>query len=47
LAGIGKRTIILTTHQAHLGAPIADTTLTMRAGKIDSVVQLVKREPAV
>jgi ABC-type multidrug transport system ATPase subunit len=44
LAGVGKRTIILTTHQAHLGAPIADTTLTMRTGKIDSVT---KREPAI
>ena len=32
--GTGKRTIILTTHQAHLGEPIADRTLTMRAGKI-------------
>ncbi|MBB5056143.1 ABC-type multidrug transport system ATPase subunit [Granulicella aggregans] len=44
MAGIGRRTIILTTHQAHLGAPIADTTLTMRAGKIASVL---KREPAI
>ena len=33
-AGIGTRTLILTTHQAHLGQPIADRTLTMRAGKI-------------
>lgn len=33
-AGIGGRTIILTTHQAHLAEPIADVTLTMRAGKI-------------
>jgi ABC-type multidrug transport system ATPase subunit len=30
----GKRTILLTTHQAHLGEPIADNILTMRAGKI-------------
>ena len=44
LAGVGKRTIILTTHQAHLGAPIADTTLTMRTGKITSVT---KRELAI
>ena len=35
-AGIGKRTILLTTHQAHLGEPIADRTLTMRSGKIAS-----------
>jgi ABC-type multidrug transport system ATPase subunit len=49
MAGIGKRTIILTTHQAHLGAPIADTTLTMRAGKIDSITVStpLKREPAI
>jgi ABC-type multidrug transport system ATPase subunit len=32
----GKRTVIFTTHQAHLGEPIADRTLTMRAGKIVS-----------
>lgn len=30
----GKRTVIFTTHQAHLGEPIADRTLMMRAGKI-------------
>jgi len=30
----GKRTILLTTHQAHLGEPIADNVLHMRAGKI-------------
>lgn len=34
--GVGKRTIILTTHQAHLGEPIADRTLTMQGGKIVS-----------
>ncbi len=33
-AGVGKRTIVLTTHQAHLGEPIATRTITMRAGKI-------------
>ena len=33
-AGVGKRTIIFTTHQAHLGEPISDRTMTMRAGKI-------------
>jgi len=32
----GQRTVIFTTHQAHLGEPIADRTLTMRAGKIVS-----------
>lgn len=30
------RTIILTTHQAHLAEPLAETTLTMRAGTIVS-----------
>lgn len=34
VAGGGKRTILLTTHQAHLADPIADTTLTMRNGQI-------------
>jgi ABC-type multidrug transport system ATPase subunit len=34
VAGGGKRTILLTTHQAHLAEPIADTTLTMRNGQI-------------
>ena len=43
----GKRTVIFTTHQAHLGEPIADTTLTMRSGKIDSIARLVKLEPSV
>jgi len=35
----GRRTVIFTTHQAHLGGPIADRVVTMRAGKIvdDSV----------
>jgi ABC-type multidrug transport system ATPase subunit len=32
--GIRGRTIILTTHQAHLAEPLAETTLTMRAGAI-------------
>jgi ABC-type multidrug transport system ATPase subunit len=35
--GAGGRTIILTTHQAHLAGPLAETTLTMRAGTILSV----------
>lgn len=30
----GSRTIILTTHQAHLAQPLADITLTMRNGQI-------------
>jgi ABC-type multidrug transport system ATPase subunit len=34
VTGGGKRTILLTTHQAHLGAPIADETLTMRDGRL-------------
>lgn len=33
------RTIILTTHQAHLAEPLADTTLNMRAGAIVSVIK--------
>jgi len=32
----GRRTVIFTTHQAHLGEPIADRTVTMRSGKIFS-----------
>jgi ABC-type multidrug transport system ATPase subunit len=32
------RTIILTTHQAHLAEPLAETTLTMQAGAIVSIV---------
>jgi energy-coupling factor transporter ATP-binding protein EcfA2 len=35
--GARGRTIILTTHQAHLAEPLAETTLTMRAGTILSV----------
>jgi ABC-type multidrug transport system ATPase subunit len=34
LAGGGARTILLTTHQAALAAPIADNTITMRNGQI-------------
>lgn len=33
-AGTGQRTILLTTHQAHLAERITDETLTMRAGRI-------------
>jgi ABC-type multidrug transport system ATPase subunit len=32
--GGGRRTILLTTHQAHLAAPLADTTITLAAGQI-------------
>ena len=33
------RTIILTTHQAHLAEPLAESTLTMRAGTVISIVR--------
>ncbi|HEY6412183.1 MAG TPA: ABC transporter ATP-binding protein [Edaphobacter sp.] len=33
----GARTIILTTHQAHLAQPLADSTLHMRSGQIIEV----------
>jgi ABC-type multidrug transport system ATPase subunit len=36
---IRGRTIILTTHQAKLAEPLADTTLTMHGGSIVSIVQ--------
>ncbi len=32
-----KRTILLTTHQRELAAPIADRILTLRAGRVDSI----------
>jgi ABC-type multidrug transport system ATPase subunit len=32
--GGGSRTLIITTHQAKLAEPLADTTLTMRNGQI-------------
>ncbi len=34
ITGGGSRTILLTTHQAHLGHPIADRVLTMRDGRV-------------
>ncbi|HTD97342.1 MAG TPA: ABC transporter ATP-binding protein, partial [Edaphobacter sp.] len=34
----GTRTIVLTTHQAHFAEPLADVTLTMRNGQIESAV---------
>jgi ABC-type multidrug transport system ATPase subunit len=42
--GARGRTIILTTHQAHLAEPLADTTLTMRAGTILSIVGAAREE---
>lgn len=36
--GVRGRTILLTTHQAHLAEPLAESTLTMRAGTILSTV---------
>jgi len=36
--GARGRTIILTTHQAHLAEPLAESTLTMQAGAIVSIV---------
>jgi ABC-type multidrug transport system ATPase subunit len=33
----GTRTIVLTTHQAHLAQPLADNTLHMRGGQITEV----------
>jgi ABC-type multidrug transport system ATPase subunit len=42
VAGAGGRTILLTTHQAHLAEPLAETTLTMRAGAIVSVSSSAK-----
>ena len=35
----GSRTIILTTHQAHLAAPLADVTLTMEQGSVASLTR--------
>ncbi len=34
VAGGGKRTIVMTTHQAKLAEPLAEATVTMRAGEI-------------
>jgi len=39
-----ERTIILTTHQAHLAESLAETTLTMHAGTILSFVTATKEE---
>jgi ABC-type multidrug transport system ATPase subunit len=40
--GTHGRTIVLTTHQAHLAEPLAETTLTMRAGAIVSASSSAK-----
>ena len=34
-----KRTIVLTTHQRELAAPIADAMLTLRAGRLESIAE--------
>jgi heme ABC exporter ATP-binding subunit CcmA len=41
LAGFrqGNRTIVLTTHQRELAAPIADWVLTLHAGRVESMVE--------
>jgi ABC-type multidrug transport system ATPase subunit len=33
----GRRTIVLTTHQRELAAPIADAILTLKAGRVQSL----------
>jgi heme ABC exporter ATP-binding subunit CcmA len=35
----GNRTILLTTHQRELAAPIADAILTLRAGRLESLLE--------
>jgi ABC-type multidrug transport system ATPase subunit len=35
----GNRTIVLTTHQRELAAPIADWVLTLKAGRVASLEQ--------
>jgi ABC-type multidrug transport system ATPase subunit len=42
----GTRTIILTTHQAHLAESLVDRTLTMRAGAIVSSTDTLPSQPA-
>ena len=42
--GARGRTIILTTHQAHLAEPLAETTLTMKTGTILSIVGAAQEE---
>ena len=43
--GARGRTIILTTHQARLAAPLADRTLTMKAGAIVSIAVGAASDP--
>ena len=42
--GARGRTIILTTHQAHLAETLAETTMTMKAGTIMSVTGVAREE---
>jgi ABC-type multidrug transport system ATPase subunit len=42
----GRRTIILTTHQAHLAESLADVTITMRAGAVLSSSVAPPSQPA-
>jgi len=46
IAGGGSRTIILTTHQSALAEPIANRTLTMSNGQINSQIVDAAAEPA-
>lgn len=39
VAGGGGRTIVMTTHQAKLAEPLAETTVTMRGGEIVTMVE--------
>jgi ABC-type multidrug transport system ATPase subunit len=41
------RTIILTTHQFSMAEPLAETTLTMRAGSIASILHTQQRDSAL
>jgi ABC-type multidrug transport system ATPase subunit len=41
-----RRTIILTTHQAHLAEPLAEATVTIKAGAIASISGAGVHEPA-
>jgi ABC-type multidrug transport system ATPase subunit len=42
----GSRTILMTTHQAHLADDLADATLTMRAGQVISVEASTRMQAA-
>lgn len=41
-----RRTILLTTHQAHLAEPLAEATVTLRAGAVHSIEGEGVRSPA-